>query len=87
MASINQYGLTPTIIGIADATHYLVGLSDGKNNLVGFKGDVAVLNSLAEAKQYLRSQYVESATLEFQTAYDEMCGSTSSSKITQVINL
>lgn len=87
MASIIQYGLTPTIIGVADSTHYLVGLSDENNNLVGFKGDVAVVNSLAEAKQYLRCQYVSSANLEFQTAYDEMCGSTLSSKVTQVINL
>ena len=87
MAAITQYDMTPTIVGIADSTHYLVGLTDSSDNLVGLNGDVAVLGSLVEAKQYLRDHNVSSAMLEFQTAYDEMCGSSTHQNVKQSILL
>jgi len=36
------------------------------------------MGSLVEAKNYLRENNIFSAALEFQSAYDEMCGSSSS---------
>ncbi|WP_083698085.1 DUF6482 family protein [Shewanella sp. UCD-KL21] len=66
----------PTIIGVADSTHYLVGLVDADNNFSGQTADkaCAVVNSLAEAKTLLRSHYYSRANVVYQTAYDEMCG-------------
>ncbi len=66
----------PTIIGVADSTHYLVGLTDADNNFSGLTADKActVVNSLAEAKILLRSHYYTKANVVYQTAYDEMCG-------------
>jgi hypothetical protein len=46
----------PTIIGVAESTHYLVGAVDS-----------------------LRDNNIFNAALEYQTAYDEMCGTSSSS--------
>jgi hypothetical protein len=81
--------LTPTIIGVADSTHYLVGCLDKQHNLVGLspEEDVTVLNSLVEAKDFLRDHNISSALLEFQTAYDEMCGNPSPSRVTERISL
>ncbi|WP_371375996.1 DUF6482 family protein [Thalassotalea aquiviva] len=67
--------LAPVILGVADSTHYLVGEKDLSDNFIGLDaGDVKVVKSLAQAKQYLREHNIYSATLELQTAYDEMCG-------------
>ena len=70
----------PTIISVAEATHYLVGSVDSLNNFVGLNhsSDVVVKGSLVEAKNHLRENNIFSAALEFQSAYDEMCGSSSS---------
>jgi hypothetical protein len=72
---------TPTIISVAESTHYLVGSVDSLNNFVGLNNssDVALMGSLVEAKNHLRENNIFSAALEFQSAYDEMCGSSSSS--------
>jgi predicted negative regulator of RcsB-dependent stress response len=77
----------PTIIGVADSTHYLVGSVDSLNNFFGLNPatDVAVMGSLVEAKNYLRENNIFSAALEFQTAYDEMCGSQNSGRCSQII--
>ena len=66
----------PTIIGVADSTHYLVGLVDADNNFSGLTpgSPCTVVNSLAEAKILLRQHYYLTANVEYQTAYDEMCG-------------
>ncbi|MDO6641916.1 MULTISPECIES: DUF6482 family protein [unclassified Shewanella] len=66
----------PTIIGVADSTHYLVGVVDADNNFSGLTAGSActVVNSLAEAKTLLRSHYYSRANVVYQTAYDEMCG-------------
>lgn len=66
----------PTILGVADATHYLVGGTDVKDNFGALPqlGDVAVCYSLAAAKALLRENNVHVAQLTLQTAYDEMCG-------------
>lgn len=79
----------PTIIGVADATHYLVGSSDEKENFIALKelGSVVTCQSLCAAKKLLRENNNNSAKLTLQTAYDEMCGLPSSSATTQIINL
>lgn len=66
----------PTIIGIADGTHYLVGATDNNGDFSSLPSlkSVAICQSLAEAKQVLRDQHIEIATLSLQSAYDEMCG-------------
>ncbi|WP_223813317.1 DUF6482 family protein [Colwellia hornerae] len=71
----------PTIIGVAESTHYLVGSVDSLNNFIGLNQsrDVAVMGSLVEAKNYLRDNNIFNAALEYQTAYDEMCGTSSTS--------
>jgi hypothetical protein len=72
----NEQNLTPTIICVAESTHYLVGKVDSLNNLMSLNAEkeVAVTSSLTEAKNYLRKQNIFTASLEFQSAYDEMCG-------------
>ena len=80
-------GINPTIIGIADSTHYLVGSTDANKNFVGLSPDqdIVTVNSLAEAKKLLRDHNIHGATLELQSAYDEMCGSASSGTLSQYI--
>lgn len=65
-----------TILSVAEATHYLVGLSEGNANLVALENnsEVSLCNSLSQAKQLLRDHNYHSAELVFQSAYDEMCG-------------
>jgi hypothetical protein len=79
----------PTIIGVAEATHYLVGSSDEEENFIPLKelGSVVVCQSLCAAKTLLRENNIHSAKLTLQTAYDEMCGLPSSSATNQIINL
>ena len=78
----------PTIIGIADSTHYLVGLTDAKDNLTALTSlqDVAICTSLSEAKQLLKSHNVDTAQLTLQSAYDEMCGLSSPAVSNQTIH-
>ncbi len=89
MDNMNQSGSIATIIGVADATHYLVGLTDANNNFAGLNGEVAgeCVHSIVEAKALLKSHDYAIAHLEYQTAYDEMCGLDNSGKYQQVINL
>lgn len=65
-----------TILGIADATHYLVGETDqtGSFSKLPQLERVAVCDSLSEAKALLRSHHYDQASLKLQSAYDEMCG-------------
>ncbi|MEW6991852.1 DUF6482 family protein [Colwelliaceae bacterium 6441] len=84
--------LMPKIIRVSDSVHYLVGATDLDNNFVGLDNtpEIVMLNSLVQAKDYLRKNNIFSATLEYQTAYDEMCGSnnnqlSSNDKICQLI--
>ena len=46
----------PTILGVADARHYLVGATDNDNNFIALPclHTVAMCNSLPLAKQLLR---------------------------------
>ena len=79
----------PTIISIAESTHYLVGAVDSSNNFTGLtkmKG-IETLNSLVDAKQYLRDNNIVTAALEYQTAYDEMCGTETVGRVRQIIKL
>jgi predicted negative regulator of RcsB-dependent stress response len=80
--------LKPTIIGIAEGTHYLVGVTDAKDNFTALPAlnEVAICASLSEAKQLLRNQRVDTAQLTLQSAYDEMCGLPSSSVVNQTIH-
>ncbi|MFT4937403.1 MAG: hypothetical protein ACI88A_000417 [Paraglaciecola sp.] len=68
--------LKPTIIAVAGARNYLVGVSDIKGNFSALPqlGDVVVCKSLSVAKQLLRKNKIHSAELTLQSAYDEMCG-------------
>ena len=68
--------LTPTILGIAESTHYLVGATDENQDFVAHPRlkKVAVCKSLVEAKQILKDNNIESAEITWQTPYDEMCG-------------
>ncbi|GIU43323.1 hypothetical protein TUM4438_11970 [Shewanella sairae] len=73
LASLNAQ---PKIIGVADATHYLVGSVDGNNNFIELNEESSIqcVSSLAQANQLLRNHQYQTAELEYQTAYDEMCG-------------
>ncbi|QOL25133.1 hypothetical protein LP316_12595 [Thalassotalea sp. LPB0316] len=65
-----------TILGMADATHYLVGSTDEQGNFTHLPqlDQVAVCNSLNEAKSLLKLYDYHVASFQLQTAYDEMCG-------------
>ena len=80
-------GSTALIIGVADSIHYLVGAIDAHNNFGAIGGgDVAVVGSLAEAKQYLCNQNIFSAEVEYQSAYDEFCDGSNAGACRQTIN-
>jgi len=79
----------PTILGIADATHYLVGGTDYSGNFIPLPqlGEVTVCHSLSSAKQLLRDKKFHSAELTLESAYDEMCGLPAGPPMTQTITL
>lgn len=79
--------LRPTILAIADSRHYLVGAVDADDNFIGLEqGAAEVVDSLVAAKAYLRRNNVSSALLEIQSAYDEMCGQSSSGRYREQIS-
>lgn len=80
MQSSSTSCLLPVIIGISDSSHYLVGMIDSKDNLSGLEQNTkaTMFTSLVDAKAYLRRHNINSALLEFQSAYDEMCGQSTS---------
>lgn len=82
-------GFKATIIGIADATHYLVGGTDDSGNFVALPvlGKVTICESLSLAKQLLRDNGFESAELTLQSAYDEMCGLPAGPPVSQTVEL
>ncbi len=69
--------LTPTILCIAESTHYLVGLMDKTSRFWGLNQSTnhTIVTSFAQAKKFLASQKINTAVVEYQTAYDEFCGS------------
>ena len=79
----------PTIMGIADGTHYLVGVTDPNGNFTSLPSlkKVAICQSISDAKQLLRNNHIETATLNLQSAYDEMCGLSTPALTTQIIYL
>lgn len=79
---------TPTIISVAESTHYLVGEKDRNNRFQGINNsnDIKLVSSLADAKQYLKNHKISTACLEFQTAYDEMCGTATSENVQETIH-
>lgn len=80
---------TATILSVAEATHYLVGMCDDSNRLLALPthSEVTVCDSLAQAKQILREHDFNSAELVMQTAYDEMCGLSSAGEVREKIHL
>jgi hypothetical protein len=76
------------IIGMADATNYLLGTVDSSNGFVPLPqlGEVVICLSLSMAKTLLREHNIYVAQLTFQTAYDEMCGLPASSEVHQTIH-
>ena len=79
----------PRIIGVADAPHYLVGAMDDNDNFVQLDEETSVqcVTSLAQAKQLLRRHHYQVAELEYQTAYDEMCGLSCTGNYKETIKL
>ena len=80
---------TATILSVAEATHYLVGMCDEDNRLMALPelSEVTICDSLAQAKQVLREHDFHSAQLIMQTAYDEMCGLSSAGETRETIPL
>lgn len=80
---------TPTILGVAESTHYLVGTTDQSGDLVALSqlDEVAICRSLEAAKLLLKDYNVQQAQLVLETAYDEMCGLPSSGSTIQTIHL
>ena len=78
-----------TILGVSDATHYLVGGTDSKGDFSALPqvGEVAVCQSIASAKQLLREHNVHVAQLTLQSAYDEMCGLPTSAVTNEILYL
>ncbi len=66
----------PTILGLADSTHFLVGVMDEQENFTSLSDhrDVVAFRTLYKAKEYLRELEYQEANVHFDTAYDEMCG-------------
>ena len=81
--------ITPTIIGLSDARHYLVGAYDSAKNFlpIGDHHSIAGFTSIVEAKNFLREHNFSSVILEFQSAYDEMCGTQSGGHYIEQIQL
>jgi len=79
----------PTILAVAESTHYLVGRYNSEDRFTGLRqsNSVAFFNSLSEAKNYLRRNNITSATIEFQSAYDEMCGNQSIGSYRELVPL
>ncbi|ACA87942.1 DUF6482 family protein [Shewanella woodyi] len=86
-SKIQQF--SPKIIGVADSTQYLVGAIDCKNNFVELNEEkrIRCFNSLAQAKDLLRSHQYKTVELEYQSAYDEMCGLPSCDNYKELIQL
>jgi chemotaxis signal transduction protein len=81
--------LNPTIIAVAGARHYLVGVIDINGNFSPLPqlGDIAVCKSLSAAKQLLRKNKIHTAEIILQSAYDEMCGLSSPALAKQTLYL
>ncbi len=78
----------PMVKAIADSKHYLVGVVDSNDNFIGLgQSSAEVVGSLVAAKAYLRAHHISSALLEFESAYDEMCGQPPSASYRQRISL
>lgn len=79
----------PTILGVAEATHYLVGSTDTDGDFVALSGfnDIAVCSSLSSAKNLLKGNNVKKAQLVLETAYDEMCGLAASEPMIETFHL
>ncbi|MCF2950438.1 DUF6482 family protein [Paraglaciecola aquimarina] len=83
-----NFDLTPSILALADSPHYLVGAYDSNHNFKPLMNSekIATVSSLVEAKQLLISKNINSASIEYQSAYDEMCGTQTTNHCRQVIH-
>ena len=79
----------PTILGISDGNHYLVGVTDEEGNFGAMPelGTIKVCPSLSDAKDVLRKHNVSSAQLSLESAYDEMCGIFDSNVGSQMVSI
>lgn len=84
---MNIFGLFSTppkgeaeILGCADSSHYLVGISDLESSDVNYvksrSRKLRYFNSLCEAKDFVSSLGYKSTKFRMQTPYDEMTEST-----------
>ena len=80
--------LKPTIIGISEGIHYLVGATDENQYFFALPSllGIEVCGSLSEAKELLRAHDVNEAEFLLQTPYDEMCGLPPSPPIIETIH-
>ena len=85
----NSKQVTPGILGLADSPYYLVGAINQEQDFIPLSKTESLprFKSLAMAKDYLRSHNYHSASLIFQSAYDEMCGTISTELTGQTIDL
>lgn len=79
----------PTILSAAESTHYLVGMYDAQGNLGPLPPLDHVVNclSLSQAKTLIKGQHYDHAELIMETAYDEMCGLSSTPHVKQLITI
>ena len=78
------------IISYADSNHYLAGLEDFKGLFHGLKnkqGHLLTFNSISEAEHALAAIGLKTATVQLQTAYDEMVGLAESAATRYQVNL
>ncbi len=89
MKTDNKGNFQPTIISTADSYHYIVLTCKVSDQQLGLREVTksTLFLSLSEAKSYLRGLRFSKAILEYQSAYDEMCGLPCGSKVTEEISL
>ena len=80
--------LKPTIIGISEGLHYLVGATDENDDFFALPSllEVEVCGSFSDAKQFLKGYDINEAKFLLQTSFDEMCGLPPSPPAVQIIN-
>ena len=78
------------IISYADSNHYLVGLEDTQglfHALKTVRGELVTYKSISEAEHALANIGLKTATVQLQTAYDEMVGQAESASCRYQVGL
>lgn len=73
MQSSSTSFIQAMIVAVGDSKHFLVGVIDENNNLIGLGQSAAeVVDSLGAAKAYLRGNNIFSALLELETINNDL---------------